>query len=1065
MKRFCCLLLSLLFLLLPAPVVSAEEYTTASVQTVRVGWYPLNGYMERQTDPVTGEEHYTGYNFAFWEDIAYYTGWEYEFVEGDATTLYQQLCDGEIDLLPVMYSEERAKEVLFPAISCSSVYSVLFAEADSGISSVSDCNGKTIAIQSGSLYQSTLEVYAEQNGFTYIPRYYDTAAEVRTSVLEGETDAGVMGGLWKDEQMNILARFAPTDGYYVVAPDRADLLDELNAALESIKISDPNYIAKLESRFLLSDNTLIFSRAETAYLESLTEPIRFGLLPDRYPSCYLDENTGAPAGILRDIAIEIAQYAGVETEFVMLGADTFQNIGAHDVDFAAGAYRTEERLSDPSFVLTDPIFSTRLVAVVKTGKNPKESGQESCAILNSERPIYSQLDLAFQIRECDSYTECLDAVAEEACAITLISQYAADYYLQKPQYNQLAVVSSYEKSYETCLMASADTDPRLVSIMNKCIAAMTEDDIASAVIRNTTAKPYELTFSDFVYAYRNMIALVVLFVVIVSALLVFNIRSSRRHISTLREANQHLAIAIEQAEHASAVKSEFTSRISHEIRTPLNIVLGNIAMAKKAGGNEQKVQECLDKSEVSAKHLLRLLNAVLDQSALESGRMKLSQEPFDLCQLMQDLAAVYYEQGQQKGVSFALIPESVLEEQLIGDMLRLNQILINLLSNAMKFTPRGGSVTLRVSQIAQQSEQVVLRFCVEDNGRGMKSEFLEHIFLPYEQADGTIAKEFGGSGLGLSITKQLVSLMDGTISVSSKEGEGSAFTVELPFGRKEEPTDVPMFSSLRVLLAAESDETGLCAMLEHCGVSVTLCGYDDAPDLLRGADAPYPICLIDCAQHDHGSADALRTAIQIGKQELQPAPMLVVLAYDGEVPAYAAENAGVDMILHKPLFCSVLREFLADAVGIPRTVSEARTEQTEPAVRGRILLVEDNALNCEITGELLADAGYSYDVAENGELAVRRFLEQPQAYSLILMDVQMPVMDGYQATEMIRGSDAPNAKEIPIIAMTANASEQDEKRALFAGMNDHLAKPVDIRLLYQVLEKYGGSAETAEQDS
>ena len=1062
MKRFCCLILSLLFLMLPASVVSAEDYMTASVQTVRVGWYPLPGYMEQQTDPVTGEVHYTGYNFAFWEDIAYYTGWEYEFVEGDAAALYQQLLDGEIDLLPVLYSTQRAQEVLFPAISCSSVYYVLFSGTDSGIDSVSDCNGKTIAIQNGSLHQNTLEEYAAQSGITYTLCVVDTADDVQRAVLNGTADVGVMSGLWQDDRFSILARFAPTDGYYAAAPDRSDLLDELNAALESIKISDPNYIAKLESRFLLSDNTLVFSRAETAYLESLTEPIRFGLLPDRYPSCYLDEETGAPAGILRDIAIEIAKYAGLETEFVMLDADTFQNIQAHDVDFAAGAYRTEERLSDPSFVLTNPIFSTRLIAVVKRGHNPENSGKESCAILNSERPIYSQLDLAFQIRACDSYTECLDAVAEGECTITLISQYAADYYLQKPQYNKLAVISAYEKSYETCLMASADTDPRLVSIMNKCITAMTEDDIASVVIRNTTAKPYELTYSDIVYAYRNMIVLVVLFIVIVASLLAFNIRSSRRHISTLREANQHLAIAIEQAEHASAVKSEFTSRISHEIRTPLNIVLGNIAMAKKAGGNEQKVQECLDKSEVSAKHLLRLLNAVLDQSALESGRIKLAHEPFDLCRMMQDLAAVYYEQGKQKGVSFSLIPESVIDEQLVGDMLRLNQILINLLSNAMKFTPRGGSVTLRISQIAQQSEQVVLRFCVEDNGRGMKPEFLTHIFEPYEQADGTIAKEFGGSGLGLSITKQLVSLMDGTISVSSEDGKGSVFTVELPFGRKEEPAEVPMFSSLRVLLAAQSDETGLCAMLEHCGVSVSMCGYDDAPDLLRKTEVPYPICLIDCAQQEHGGADALRTAIRISRTKSGSVPMIVVLAYDGELPAYAAENAGVDLILHKPLFCSVLRAFLADAVGIPRAVSEIRPEQDAPAVRGRILLVEDNALNCEITGELLADAGYTYDVAENGELAVRRFSDHPEAYSLILMDVQMPVMDGYQATEAIRRSDAPNAKEIPIIAMTANASEQDEKRALFAGMNDHLAKPVDVRLLYQALEEYSGTAETAE---
>lgn len=1061
MKRFFSAVLCLLLFLMPCTAVAADEIDTAAVQTVRVGWYDLPGYMEKETDPATGEISYTGYNFAFWEDIAYYTGWEYEFVEGDATTLYQKLRDGEIDLLPVMYSEERAEEVLFPTISCSSVYSVLFAKSDSEIRSVEDCDGKTIAIQSGSLYQSTLKAYAEENGFSYTPRYFDTAEEVRTSVLEGETDAGVMGGLWEDARLSILARFAPTNGYYAVTPGRTDLLHQLDLALESIKISEPNYTARLESRFLLSDNTLVFSKAETAYLETLTEPIRFGLLPDRYPLCYLDEETGEIAGILRDIAVKIAEYAGVETEFVILDVSTFETIGEQPVDFAAGAYRTEERLSNASFVLSDAIFSSRIVAVAKKGANVEESGQKRCAILNSERPIYSQLDLAFQIHELNSYTDCLNSVSDGTCTITLISQYAADYYLQKPQYSDLAVISSYEQAYDVCLMAGADTDRRLVNIMNKCIASVTEDEVASVLMRNTTAKPYELTFSDFVYAYRYMIAVVSLFVIIIFTLVITNMQSNRRHIATLSEANKHLALAIERAEQASAAKSAFTSRISHEIRTPLNIVLGNIAMAKNAGENYQKVQDCLNKSEVSARHLLQLLNDVLDQSALEKGKMRLARDPFDLRRMLQDLAAVYYEQGQQKGVLFSLVPESLTEEQVVGDMLRLNQILMNLLSNAMKFTPRGGSVTLRVTQSAIRSGQVILRFCVEDTGRGMKSDFLERIFAPFEQADEKIAQEFGGSGLGLSITKQLVSLMDGTITVDSEEGQGSVFAVEIPFGRRETEQDLSaktQFSSLGVLLIAEESAEVLCPVLERCGVSVTVSGYADAAKQLEKRAADYPICLIDSASRDHGGADALRTAIQIGKLGCTPKPLVVVMAYDGELPAYAVEDAGIDLILHKPVFYSVLYDFFSDVSGIPRmqvqTESAAHEQHSETAACGRILLVEDNALNREITGELLEDAGYCYDIAENGEIAVERFLAQPDRYSLILMDVQMPVMDGYQATETIRKAEVPFAKEIPIIAMTANASEQDITRALFAGMTDHLTKPVDIALLYQALEKY-----------
>ena len=503
--------------------------------------------------------------------------------------------------------------------------------------------------------------------------------------------------------------------------------------------------------------------------------------------------------------------------------------------------------------------------------------------------------------------------------------------ISRYHFTNLAPVTLVNDQSAISFALPTPVDPDLLTVLNKAINNLSESE--RTVIRNRNLESIgvnEFSLTDFIYANPLQFMFIVMFVlsVLFTALL---LAIGARMKATVIQGN------LKRAEAANLAKSEFLSRMSHEIRTPMNGIVGMSTIAMQNIDNTDKIKDCLEKVIMSSKHLLALINDVLDMSKIESGKVELRHESFNFRAFLQDLENLYGEQAKSKGISYETILASDLEVQIIGDSLRLNQVLSNLLSNALKFTPAKGMIKLRVSKTGEDQENVYLRFEVIDTGCGIAEENYDKIFESFEQENVDVTYKYGGTGLGLSIVKRFTGLMGGGIHVTSVQGSGSTFTVDLPFGKIKESGKPTRFSDI-----------------------------NGRNDLAK-----------DCYAVDYD--------------------------FKGK----------------------------------------------------RILLVEDNELNREIAEELIGVTGASVESAEDGVQAVEMFKESAEGYyDLILMEVQMPHMDGYEATRCIRALGRSDAQKVPIFAMTANAFAEDVQKSREAGMNAHISKPLNIRAVYKQMNRY-----------
>ena len=503
--------------------------------------------------------------------------------------------------------------------------------------------------------------------------------------------------------------------------------------------------------------------------------------------------------------------------------------------------------------------------------------------------------------------------------------------ISRYHFTNLAPVTLVNDQSAISFALPTPVDPDLLTVLNKAINNLSESE--RTVIRNRNLESIgvsEFSLTDFIYANPLQFMFIVMFVlsVLFTALL---LAMGARMKATVIQGN------LKRAEAANLAKSEFLSRMSHEIRTPMNGIVGMSTIAMQNIDNTDKIKDCLEKVIMSSKHLLALINDVLDMSKIESGKVELRHESFNFRAFLQDLENLYGEQAKSKGISYETILASDLEVQIIGDSLRLNQVLSNLLSNALKFTPAKGMIKLRASKTGEDQENVYLRFEVIDTGCGIAEENYDKIFESFEQENVDVTYKYGGTGLGLSIVKRFTGLMGGGIHVTSVQGSGSTFTVDLPFGKIKESGKPTRFSDI-----------------------------NGRNDLAK-----------DCYAVDYD--------------------------FKGK----------------------------------------------------RILLVEDNELNREIAEELIGVTGASVESAEDGVQAVEMFKESAEGYyDLILMDVQMPHMDGYEATRCIRALGRSDAQKVPIFAMTANAFAEDVQKSREAGMNAHISKPLNIRAVYKQMNRY-----------
>ena len=530
--------------------------------------------------------------------------------------------------------------------------------------------------------------------------------------------------------------------------------------------------------------------------------------------------------------------------------------------------------------------------------------------------------------------------------------------------------------------------------------------------------------------------------------------------------NEALAEALSMAEEANKAKTAFLSSMSHEIRTPMNAIIGLNTLALHDQTLQPQTREYMEKIGGSARHLLGLINDILDMSRIESGRMVLRKEEFSFSAMLEQINTMVMSQCSDKGLNYECRILSSVDDYYIGDDMKLKEVLINILSNAIKFTDAPGHVTLTIERTAVFEDQSTLRFIVKDTGIGMDKSFLPKIFDSFSQEDSSTKNKYGSTGLGMAITKNIVDMMNGSISVESEKGVGTEFTVVITLRNSEHQNqdheDSVDLSSLRVLAVDDEDVAAEHArmVLDEAGIRADTCLTGEEAlrmlDVQHAKQKPYNLVLLDWKMP---GMDGLEAAKQIRERFSSETTVIIMTAYNWDEILEDGYSSGVDSFLAKPLFASnVIAEF--QRIARRNSMALFREKKRADLTGRRVLLAEDMEINAEIMMDILSMKDIEAEHAENGKIAVDMFTDSdPGYYAAILMDIRMPVMDGLEAAAAIRALDRPDAQKIPIIALTANAFDEDVQRSLQVGMNAHLTKPVESEHLYQTLEELVYDAE------
>ena len=1053
-------------LFLAAACMQTASFAQTSAHLVRVGYYENELFQEGAEDGAVK----TGYAYEYYRKMSEYTGWKYEYVYGSFGELYQSLLDGKIDLLAgLAWREDRETLIGYPdAIMGSERYYLLKHDNNADITAdPATLNGKQIGVLDSAMV-NTLNRYLENHHVTanVIP-YSDSTElfrdfdELKTDVIAVESD-----GAYGRSHAEVLSSFVAADYYPCVNKNRPDLLAELNTAQTLLAAEEPNYLNSLgEKYYSASVMSRAFSLAETEWIRT-HNVLRVGYLENYLPYSDTDDQ-GQATGVIRDIIPEILKVLNISNVSVVYSGygsydDMIADMGKGTIDVAfpvgGGLYYSEEN----GLYQSSPVVSAQTELVYRGEFSEKTVSH--FAVNENNRMQYYYIRTNFPDAEITMYPsidDCLDAVLSGKAGCTTLNGLRANDMLKNKRYEGLSLRQN-SRSDDRCFGVEIGNEG-LLKLLNRGISVI-GSDYAQNLSYRYTGGLYSYGMLDFLG--DHMAAFVVTICAIAGLIIFLLVRDSMRTKKEIREkeaARRELSDALAAAEYASRAKTEFLNNMSHDIRTPMNAIVGFTALAASHIDNKDQVTDYLGKISVSSQHLLSLINDVLDMSRIESGTMRLEESDVHLPDVIHDLRTIIQSNIASKQLELFIDTQDVQHEDIITDKLRLDQILLNILSNAIKFTPSGGTISFRVIEKPSASAGIAnFEFKVKDNGIGMSEEFQKTIFEAFTREQTSTVSGIQGTGLGMAITKNIVDMMGGTITVHSQEGKGSEFTVALPCrisGNTQSPGPVPQLAGLRALVADDDTDTCLsvCSMLREIGMRPDWTNYGKEA-VIRAQEAsgqadPFMVYIIDWMMPD---LNGIETARRIRKVTGDSVPIIILTAYDWTDIEAEAREAGVTAFCSKPLFMSELRSVLSKPFMESQEAPEEETAEKgeQPGFAGkRILLAEDNQMNQMIASAILEEAGFAIELAVNGEEAVKKMADAPAGYyDIILMDIQMPKMDGYEAAKRIRSLPDPRKAAIPIVAVTANAFEEDRKVAMEAGMNAHLAKPYDIPAIMETLK-------------
>lgn len=943
-------------------------------KTLRIGYYYGDPAFQ---DGFSDNERKSGYAYAYYQQLAPYASWNYDYVYLSRSEAIEALENGEVDIVAGVYKTPKLEEKL------------LFSEMDMG--------------------------------------------------LDGEPR------------------------YFAVNKNRPDLIEELDAANDALLEIDPRFqLQNWQEYYGESEVVTTLSKAQRAWLEQ-KGLIRLGYLTKNLPISGQDEN-GDAAGALGAVVPILENFLGVPIETVAFSSHLAMNdaILNGEVDVIFPVYSDEWTSESKGLYQTTPLIEDRIL-MAYTGEY-NDHLLDRVAV--SESSIGQQMFLAqygddYELITYPDRVAAFEAVLHgEANCVIGSANVLQLFITEHPEYDSFNTV--YLDGTEGFSFAVSRNESTLAVIMEEAVQQIDDVTITNALIRYSHAEiPFSLV--DVIQQYSLQL-LVIGFLIIAVIVIVFILYRRRVRAFNKEQAATRVALetALNAADNASAAKTSFLSNMSHDIRTPLNAIIGMTAIAGANITDTNRVKNCLEKIASSGKHLLALINEILDVSKIESGRIELSEEPFDLSIMLKELVDINKPQADAKNQKLVIRVKDVAHEEVIGDSVRLQQIYTNLVSNAIKYTQPGGTIDITLVEKHTGSPTLAqYDFIVKDNGIGMSKEYLPHLFEAFTRADDKDAAEQQGTGLGMPIALSTARMMNGDIKVESELGKGSTFTATVVLKIAEiDPSIYEEFIDLKVLVV--DDDQAVCEstsiMLGDLGMN---CEYvlsgPEAVEKLAEAERSgdrYFVAIIDWVMPE---MDGVETIRQIRARASEDVPIIVISAYDWSEIEHEAREAGAAYFVSKPLFKSRLTHLFAQIAGETAQEStddlEVLTEQVDFTGK-RALLAEDNDLNAEVACAFLGMTGLEIEHVLNGEEAVRAIEEhEPGYYDCVFMDMQMPIMNGLDATKAIRKLEREDTDfdALPIFAMTANAFVDDVRKTKDAGMNGHFAKPLDFDLVIKTV--------------